>query len=67
MDDEEVELEDAAPKLSRFKSVENTNYGVELGKQNHMYLVGTQGADIVDGQRALALGFMWQLMLPRIT
>jgi len=67
MDEEEVELEDAAPKLSRFKSVENTNYAVELGKQNHMHLVGIQGADIVDGRRTLVLGFVWQLMRLNIT
>jgi plastin-1 len=48
--------------LSRFKQVENTNYAVELGKQNGMHLVGIQGADIVDGSRTLVLGLVWQLM-----
>lgn len=48
--------------LSRFKAVENTNYAVELGKQNGMHLVGIQGADIVDGSKTLVLGLVWQLM-----
>lgn len=49
-------------ELSRFKAVENTNYGVELGKANGFSLVGVQGADITDGQRTLTLGLVWQLM-----
>ncbi|KAG9311788.1 calponin homology domain-containing protein [Chiua virens] len=53
--------------LSRFKQVENTNYAVELGKQNGMHLVGIQGADIVDGRRTLVLGLVWQLMRMNIT
>lgn len=48
--------------MLRFKAVENTNYAVELGKQNHFSLVGIQGADITDGQRTLTLGMVWQLM-----
>ena len=48
--------------LSRFKQVENTNYVVELGRQNGMHLVGVQGADIVDGTKTLVLGLVWQLM-----
>jgi len=48
--------------LMRFKAVENTNYAVELGKQNNFSLVGIQGADITDGQRTLTLGMVWQLM-----
>lgn len=48
--------------LSRFKAVENTNYAVDLGKQNGMHLVGIQGADIVDGSKTLVLGLVWQLM-----
>lgn len=67
MDDEEVELEDNTPRLSRFKSVENTNYAVDLGKQNSMHLVGIQGADIVDGRPKLVLGLVWQLMRMHIT
>jgi plastin-1 len=49
-------------KLSRFKCVENTNYAVELAKNNGMHLVGIQGADIVDGKRTLVLGLVWQIM-----
>ncbi len=49
-------------ELSRFKAVENTNYAVELGKQNRFSLVGIQGADITDGQRTLTLAIVWQLM-----
>ncbi|KAJ9648800.1 fimbrin [Coniosporium tulheliwenetii] len=49
-------------EMLRFKAVENTNYAVELGKQNHFSLVGIQGADITDGQRTLTLGMVWQLM-----
>jgi plastin-1 len=57
--DEEVDI-GVTPNqsnLSRFKQVENTNYVVELGKQNGMHLVGVQGSDIVDGQKTLVLGF----------
>jgi plastin-1 len=49
-------------ELMRFKAVENTNYAVEIGKQNRFSLVGIQGADITDGQRLLTLGMVWQLM-----
>lgn len=49
-------------ELLRFKAVENTNYAVELGKQNKFSLVGIQGADITDGQRTLTLAMVWQLM-----
>ncbi|KAI9739045.1 MAG: Fimbrin, actin-bundling protein [Cirrosporium novae-zelandiae] len=49
-------------EIMRFKAVENTNYAVELGKQNRFSLVGIQGADITDGQRTLTLGLVWQLM-----
>ncbi|EJT99170.1 hypothetical protein DACRYDRAFT_23790 [Dacryopinax primogenitus] len=48
--------------LSRFKMVENTNYGVDLAKANKMHIVGIQGSDIVDGTRTLVLGLVWQLM-----
>lgn len=48
--------------LSRFKCVENTNYVVDLAKQNGMHLVGIQGADIVDAKKTLVLGLVWQLM-----
>jgi plastin-1 len=49
-------------EMSRFKAVENTNYAIELGKQNRFSLVGVQGADITDGQRTLTLGLVWHLM-----
>ncbi|KAF2670765.1 putative actin-bundling protein Sac6 [Microthyrium microscopicum] len=49
-------------EMSRFKAVENTNYAVELGKQQRFSLVGIQGADLTDGQRILTLGLVWQLM-----
>lgn len=49
-------------EMSRFKAVENTNYAVEIGKQERFSLVGIQGADITDGQRTLTLGLVWQLM-----
>ena len=49
-------------EMSRFKAVENTNYAIELGKQNRFSLVGVQGADLTDGQRTLTLGLVWQLM-----
>ena len=53
--------------MSRFKAMENTNYAVEIGKQNRFSLVGIQGADITDGQRTLTLGMVWQLMRRNIT
>lgn len=48
--------------LSKFKAVENTNYVVDLAKQNGLHMVGIQGADIVDGKKTLVLGLVWQLM-----
>ncbi|KAK4059242.1 hypothetical protein Trihar35433_10995 [Trichoderma harzianum] len=54
-------------EMLRFKAVENTNYAIELGKQNGFSLVGIQGADITDGQRTLTLGLVWQLMRKNIT
>jgi plastin-1 len=54
-------------EMSKFKAVENTNYAIELGKQNGFSLVGIQGADITDGQRTLTLGLVWQLMRKDIT
>lgn len=61
-EEEEIGVTPNQSKLSRFKQVENTNYVVELGKQNGMTLVGIQGADIVDGSKTLILGLVWQLM-----
>ncbi|KAJ6571647.1 Ca2+-binding actin-bundling protein [Mycena capillaripes] len=54
-------------QLSRFKAVENTNYVVDLAKQNKMHMVGIQGADITDGTKTLVLGLVWQLMRMNIT
>ena len=54
-------------EVMRFKAVENTNYAIELGKQNGFSLVGIQGADITDGQKTLTLGLVWQLMRKDIT
>jgi len=54
-------------EIMRFKAVENTNYAVEVGKQNRFSLVGIQGADITDGQKTLTLGLVWQLMRKDIT
>ncbi|KAG1046748.1 hypothetical protein G6F46_010277 [Rhizopus delemar] len=48
--------------LSRFKQIENCNYAVHLGQELRFSLVGIQGSDIVDGQRTLTLGLVWQLM-----
>ena len=62
--EEEADEETSAqrPRLTRFKAVENTNYAVELAKQNKLHMVGVQGADIVDGTKTLVLGLVWQLM-----
>jgi plastin-1 len=49
-------------EISRFKALENTNYAVETGKANHFSLVGIEGSDIVDGNKLLTLGLVWQLM-----
>ncbi|KAI0009889.1 calponin homology domain-containing protein [Xylariaceae sp. FL0662B] len=54
-------------ELMRFKAIENTNYIIELGKQNGFSLVGIQGADITDGNKLLTLGLVWQLMRKDIT
>ncbi|KAF8882354.1 calponin homology domain-containing protein [Mucidula mucida] len=66
-DDEDIGMAPNQMKLSRFKAVENTNYAVDLAKQNGMHMVGIQGADIVDGSKTLVLGLVWQLMRLSIT
>ncbi|PFH49445.1 hypothetical protein AMATHDRAFT_76192 [Amanita thiersii Skay4041] len=66
-EDEDIGVTPNQPKLSRFKCVENTNYAVDLAKQNGMHIVGIQGADIVDGSKTLVLGLVWQLMRLSIT
>ncbi|KAI8811020.1 calponin homology domain-containing protein [Cladochytrium replicatum] len=50
------------PATSKFKKVENTNYVVLLGKAMKFTLVGIQGSDIVDANKTLTLGLVWQLM-----
>lgn len=52
--------------LSRFKMIENTNYAVMLGQERRFSLVGIQGADIVDENKTLTLGLVWQLMRENI-
>ena len=59
---EDTGLMPTQPTLSRFKSVENTNYAIDLAKQSGMHIVGIQGADIVDAKRTLVLGLVWQIM-----
>lgn len=49
-------------ELMRFKALENTNYAVEIGKANHFSLVGIEGLDILDRNKLLTLGLVWQLM-----
>ncbi|KAI3404954.1 SAC6 [Candida oxycetoniae] len=53
-------------EMSRFKALENTNYAVEIGKANGFSLVGIEGSDIVDGNKLLTLGLVWQLMRTNI-
>jgi plastin-1 len=57
-----IDSDQPPPDLSRFKAVENTNYSVDLAKANNMSMVGIQGADIVDANKTLTLGLVWQLM-----
>ncbi|TCD62721.1 hypothetical protein EIP91_006519 [Steccherinum ochraceum] len=66
-EEEDIGVTPNQSTLSRFKQVENCNYVVDLGRQNGMHLVGIQGADIVDGQRTLVLGLVWQLMRMNIS
>lgn len=53
-------------EMLRFKAIENTNYAVDLGKENRFSLVGIEGADITDGQKTLTLALVWQLMRKNI-
>jgi len=48
----------------KLKKVHNNNYAVTLGKSKdlNLSLVGIGGPDIVDGNKKLILGFVWQLM-----
>lgn len=45
-----------------FKKLENTNYCIELGKQLNFSLVGIGGKDIMDANKTLCLGLIWQMM-----
>ncbi|CCK71278.1 fimbrin KNAG_0G02200 [Huiozyma naganishii CBS 8797] len=54
-------------EISRFKALENTNYAVELGKHEGFSLVGIEGSDILDGNKLLTLGLVWQIMRRNIT
>jgi len=49
---------------NKFKKVSNNNYAVVLGKSKNLNLslVSTGGPDIVDGNKKLILGLVWQLM-----
>ncbi|KAJ7274907.1 Ca2+-binding actin-bundling protein [Mycena rebaudengoi] len=66
-DDVDIGVTPNQSTLSRFKAVENTNYVVDLAKQNSIRMVGIQGADITDGSKTLVLGLVWQLMRLNIT
>ncbi|KAI0330103.1 fimbrin [Cubamyces sp. BRFM 1775] len=66
-EEEDIGVTPNQSKLSRFKQVENCNYVVDLGKQSGMHLVGIQGSDIVDGNKTLVLGLVWQLMRKNIS
>jgi plastin-1 len=66
-EDVEIGVTPNQSTLSKFKQVENTNYCIELGKANGMSLVGIQGSDIVDRNKTLVLGYVWQLMRMSIT
>lgn len=54
-------------EMSRFKALENTNYAVDLGKAKGFSLVGIEGSDILDGNKLLTLGLVWQLMRRNIS
>jgi len=47
---------------NKFKKVANNNYAVDLGLELKFSLVNIQGSNIVDGNKTLTLGFVWQLM-----
>jgi len=42
--------------------LENHNYAIELGGQLNFSLVGIQGKDIMDKNKTLTLGLVWQMM-----
>ncbi|KAL1209655.1 Fimbrin-3 [Cardamine amara subsp. amara] len=45
-----------------FRKVENCNQVVKIGKEMKFSLVNVAGNDIVQGNKKLILGFLWQLM-----
>ena len=47
---------------NKFKKVSNCNYVVLLGKQLKFSLVGIQGSDLVDQNKKLILGLVWQML-----
>eukprot|EP00762_Andalucia_godoyi_P008019 ANDGO_03484.mRNA.1 Fimbrin len=47
---------------NKFKKVENCNYVVVLGKQLKFSMVNIGGTDVVDGNKKLVLGLVWQMM-----
>lgn len=47
---------------NKFKKVSNCNYAVVLGKQLKFSLVNIAGNDIVDKNKKLLLGLVWQMM-----
>jgi len=48
--------------INSFKKLENCNYAIELGKQLNFSLVGIQGKDVMDANKTLTLGLIWQMM-----
>merc|ERR1712154_230221 len=47
---------------NKFKKISNCNYVVVLGKSLKFSLVATGGSDIVDANKMLVLGLVWQMM-----
>lgn len=47
---------------NKFKKISNCNYVVVIGKSQKFSLVATGGSDIVDGNKMLVLGLVWQMM-----
>jgi hypothetical protein len=48
--------------IAPFKKIENCNYAVLKGKELKFSLVGISGKDLVDGNKTLTLGLIWQMM-----
>jgi hypothetical protein len=45
-----------------YKKLENCNYCIELGKKLNFSLVNIQGNDIMNANKTLTLGLIWQMM-----